>query len=269
VQQVKDDCTIAAFCNIHIEGIGKGRKLTVKMRLDHLLLERGLASTRSKAQDLIRRGAVRAGGRIVRKTGMEVNPGEVVEVLEKQSFVARSAWKLSAALDAFGFSPGGRICLDIGASTGGFTEVLLDRGAARVFAVDVGRDQLHSSLRENPKIVSMEGTDARSLKPGDFARPIEAITCDVSFISLLKVLPAIMPLAREGAWLVALIKPQFEVGRALVGKGGIVKDEAAKQEAVLRVVAAMESGGWKVIGTLPSPLTGQDGNEETLAGAVR
>jgi 23S rRNA (cytidine1920-2'-O)/16S rRNA (cytidine1409-2'-O)-methyltransferase len=267
--QIANDCTNAGICNIHIEALRDGRKLAVKMRLDRLLVERGLASSRSKAQDLIRRGAVRLGGVVALKTGLEVSADEPVQVLEEERYVARSAWKLRAALDAFGFEPAGRVCLDVGASSGGFTQVLLERDAARVFAVDVGRGQLHPSLLANPKVVSMESADARALTPASFPAPIEAVTCDISFISLLKVLPVILPLAQEKAWLVALIKPQFEVGRARVGKGGIVKNEAAKQEAVGRVLSCIEAAGWAVCGTIRSPVLGQDGNEETLAGAVR
>lgn len=241
----------------------------MKIRLDRLLVQRGLAPTRSQAQDLIRRGAVRLGGKTVLKTGLEVCGEEPLQVSESTHYVSRAALKLRAALDASGFAASGRVCLDIGASTGGFTEVLLERGAARVFAVDVGRDQLHASLKADPKVVSMEATDARRLTPASFPVPIDALTCDVSFISLLKVLPAVLPLAHEGAWLVALIKPQFEVGRGAVGKGGIVKDEAAKQDAVARVLACIEAAGWTVRGTLPSPILGQDGNEETLVTATR
>ena len=241
----------------------------MKLRLDQALVQRGLAASRSKAQDLIRRGAVSADGVIVRKTGLEVRADQPLHVLESEHYVARSAWKLRAALDAFRFCAEGRACLDIGASTGGFTQLLLERGAARVFAVDVGRNQLHASLREDPRIVCMESTDARSLRPGTLPAPIEAITCDVSFISLLKVLPVILPLAGEKAWLAALIKPQFEVGRGAVGKGGIVKSEAAKREAVERVLECIAAAGWEVRGTLRSPILGQDGNEETLAGATR
>ncbi len=239
------------------------------MRLDRLLVLRGLVSTRSKAQDLIRRGAVRVAGAPALKAGLEVALDEVVLVLETERYVARSAWKLKAALDAFGFAATDRVCLDAGASTGGFTEVLLERGAARVFAVDVGRAQLHGSLRDNPRVVSLESTDARSLTAAMFPAPFDAVACDVSFISLLKVLPAILPLARPDAWLAALIKPQFEVGRGAVGKGGIVKDEAAKERAIASVVAYIEEAGWTVRGTVRSPILGQDGNEETLVGAIR
>jgi 23S rRNA (cytidine1920-2'-O)/16S rRNA (cytidine1409-2'-O)-methyltransferase len=239
------------------------------MRLDRLLVERGLAVTRSQAQDLIRRGAVILDDRVVLKTGHEVTGGESLQVLETQRYVARSAWKLRAALDAFGFSPAGRVCLDAGASTGGFTQVLLERGAACVFAADAGRDQLHATLRSNPRVISMESTDVRKLTAGMFPAPIGALTCDVSFISLLKVLPVLLPLAQGDAWLAVLIKPQFEAGRAQIGKRGIVKDAAARREAVDRVAACIETLGWTVRGTLRSPILGQDGNEETLAGATR
>ena len=239
------------------------------MRLDRLLVQRGLVSTRSKAQDLIRRGAVRVGGVPALKAGLEVAADEPVQVLETERYVARSAWKLRAALDTFGFLATDRVCLDVGASTGGFTEVLLERGAAQVFAVDVGRAQLHGSLRANPKVTSLESTDARSLTAAMFPAPPGAIVCDVSFISLLKVLPAVLPLAGSDAWLAALIKPQFEVGRGAVGKGGIVKDEAAKERAIASVLAYIEEAGWTVRGTVRSPILGQDGNEETLVGAIR
>lgn len=267
--QESDDCTKLIFCNIHVEGLSKDGNLAVKMRLDHLLLQRELVSTRSKAQDLIKRGAVRVGGETALKAGLLVSPDVPLQVLETEQYVARSALKLKPALDAFAFPAEARVCLDAGASTGGFTQVLLERGAACVYAVDVGRDQLHVSLRSNPKVISMEATDARTLVPAKFAAPVQAIVCDLSFISLLKVLPAILPLAAADAWLVALIKPQFEVGRAAVGKGGIVKDEDAKAQAIARVVAYIEEAGWTVRGTLRSPILGQDGNEETLVGAIR
>jgi 23S rRNA (cytidine1920-2'-O)/16S rRNA (cytidine1409-2'-O)-methyltransferase len=258
---------IEGFCNIHIECVDGARKLLVKTRLDLLLVQRGLAETRSKAQDLIRRGVVRVPGRSTLKAGLELSEDERIEVIETKQYVARSAWKLLAALDFFPLSPMGLVCLDVGASTGGFTEALLERGAARVYAVDVGRDQLHATLRSDARVVALEGMDARALAPRHFASPVEAVTCDVSFISLLKVLPFVLPLAENGAWLAALVKPQFEVGRAFVGKGGIVKNEAAKREAVARVAAYIEEAGWTLCGTLPSPIKGQDGNEETLVAA--
>jgi 23S rRNA (cytidine1920-2'-O)/16S rRNA (cytidine1409-2'-O)-methyltransferase len=258
---------IRRFCNIHIESDGADRNFFMKMRLDLLLVQRGFAKSRSQAQDLIKRGAVRVQGKVLLKAGLEVSEAEAIEVAEIRQYVARSAHKLIAALDRFGLSPAARTCLDAGASTGGFTEALLERGAACVYAVDVGHGQLHASLRADPRVICMEGVDARVLQPALFATPIEVVTCDVSFISLLKVLPHILPLAAPGAWLVALVKPQFEVGRALVGKGGIVKDEAAKRDAAARVAAFIEAARWKVRGLLPSPIKGQDGNEETLIAA--
>ncbi len=260
---------IEGICNIHIVRVRPAWNLLVKIRLDHLLVRRGLAETRSKAQDLIKRGAVRLEGRTGLKAGLEVSDDVAVEVLESTHYVARSAWKLLAALDYFGLPPSRRICLDAGASTGGFTQVLLERGAARVFAVDVGHGQLHPSLAIDNRVVSMEGADVRSLTASAFPEPIEAVTCDVSFISLLKVLPPLLQLAGEDAWLVALVKPQFEVGRALIGKGGIVKDEAARAAAVDRVLDSIRAAGWLDLGTLSSPLKGQDGNEETLVAARR
>jgi 23S rRNA (cytidine1920-2'-O)/16S rRNA (cytidine1409-2'-O)-methyltransferase len=261
--------SIQGICNIHIVGVWQTWNLLVKMRLDLLLVQRGIAETRSKAQDLIKRGVVRLGGRTDLKASLEVSVEEPIELLEKQGYVSRSAGKLLAALDHFTLLPAGRTCLDVGASTGGFTQVLLERGAARVFAVDVGRDQLHASLRAAAGIVSWESMDARALTPEHFQAPVEAMTCDVSFISLLKVLPSVLPLAAKGAWLVALVKPQFEVGRGLIGKGGIVKDEAAKVAAVQRVTEYIEEAGWTGLGTLTSPIKGQDGNEETLVAARR
>ncbi len=261
--------SIEGICNIHIVCVAETRNLLVKMRLDLLLVQRGIAETRSKAQDLIKRGVVRLRGRTDLKASLEISTEEQIEVLEKQYYVARSARKLLAALDHFALSPAGRTCLDAGASTGGFTQVLLERGAACVFAVDVGRDQLHPSLRTDARVISSEGMDARTLTPEHFRVPIEAVTCDLSFISLLKVLPSLLPLAAKGAWLVVLVKPQFEVGRALIGKGGIVKDAAAKVAAVQRVGNCIEAAGWTLLGTLPSPIKGQDGNEETLVAARR
>ncbi|HSB59277.1 MAG TPA: TlyA family RNA methyltransferase, partial [Methyloceanibacter sp.] len=183
-------------------------------------------------------------------------------------FVSRGGLKLAAALDAFGLDPKGRIALDIGASTGGFTEVLLARGADKVFAVDVGRDQLHDKLREDRRVVVLEGTDARSLDAEIVEGPVGAIVADVSFISLSKALPAALSLAAPGAWLVALVKPQFEAGRDAVGKGGIVRDAQARAKAVAEVRAFIDaSPGWNVFAEMPSPIPGGSGNEEVLIGA--
>jgi len=182
--------------------------------------------------------------------------------------VSRGAVKLAAALDTFGFDPKGCIALDVGASTGGFTQVLLARGAAKVYAVDVGHRQLHARLKGDARVVSLEGCDARSLTPASVGEPISAVVADMSFISLTKALGPALALAAPGAWLIALIKPQFEAGRARIGKGGIVRDARARQEAVEAVRAWLaQQQGWRVVGIVPSPIRGGSGNEEFLMGA--
>ena len=239
-----------------------------KMRLDRILVDRGLAATRSRAADLIRLGAVSVDGRPALKPGALIEPGARLMIDQHASpFVSRGGLKLAAALDAFGLDPEGLIALDIGASTGGFTEVLLARGAERVFAVDVGRDQLHGKLREDQRVV-LEGTDARALDAEIIGDPVGAIVADVSFISLTKALPAALSLAAPSAWLVAVVKPQFEAGREAVGKGGIVRDAEARARAVAEVRAFInDSPGWTVFAEMPSPIPGGSGNEEVLIGA--
>lgn len=182
-------------------------------------------------------------------------------------YVSRGALKLRTALDAFGLSPDGLIALDVGASTGGFTEVLLARGAAKVYAVDVGRDQLHASLRADPRVTSLEATDARHIDAVVVPETVSAITADVSFISLTQALPAALCRAAADAWLVALVKPQFEAGRDAVGKGGLVRREADRQRAIARVRDFLEGQGWRVLGVIDSPVTGGSGNMEYLIGA--
>jgi 23S rRNA (cytidine1920-2'-O)/16S rRNA (cytidine1409-2'-O)-methyltransferase len=241
----------------------------MRKRLDVLLVERGLVPTRSRARDLIKYGKVLVDARVCKKAGAEVGMEQVL-ALEPGGAggVSRAGAKLAAALDAFGFDPEGRIALDVGASTGGFTEVLLQRGADKVFAVDVGRDQLHARLRADPRVVSLEGCDARFLTRALIPQPLDAIVADVSFISLTKVLSAALTLAVPGAWLVALIKPQFEVGRARIGKRGIVRDASARDAAVEEVTAWLAAQkSWRVAGIMPSPIRGGSGNEEYLIGA--
>jgi 23S rRNA (cytidine1920-2'-O)/16S rRNA (cytidine1409-2'-O)-methyltransferase len=238
-----------------------------KTRLDRLLVETGLAETRSRAADLIRRGCVTVAGKPALKPGALVAPGEALAVSPEASrYVSRGALKLEAALDAFGFDPKGRVALDIGASTGGFTEVLLARGAAKIYAVDVGTFQLHDRLRDDLRVVSLEGTDARDLDRSALGEEVTAIVADVSFISLTLALPAVLRLAAPGAWLVALVKPQFEAGREAVGKGGIVRSEAARIKAVEKVRAFIEEAGWEVVGLIDSPIRGGSGNAEYLIG---
>src|SRR5262245_10098080 len=240
-----------------------------KMRLDRILVDRGLAVTRSRAADLIRLGAVSVDGRLARKPGALIEPSARLAVdADASPFVSRGGVKLAAALDAFGLDPKGRIALDIGASTGGFTEVLLARGAARVFAVDVGRDQLDDTLREDQRVMVLEGTDARALDAEVINSLVDAIVADVSFISLTKALPAALSLAAPGAWLVGLVKPQFEAGHEAVGKGGIVRDARARARAVEEVRTFIDTTpGWKVFAEIPSPISGRSGNEEALIGA--
>lgn len=235
-------------------------------RLDVALVACGLVATRARARDLIKRGLVRVDGAVVTKAGALVSTDADIQIAgDDARYVSRAALKLVAALDGFGLDPSGRVALDIGASTGGFCQVLLARGASRVYAVDVGRDQLHESLAADPRVISLEQRDARSLGPADVPEPVGAITVDVSFISLRLVLTHVMTFAAPGAWLVALIKPQFEVGREHVGKGGIVTDEAARARAATAIrdlVGAQP--GWRTRDPVPSPLTGQGGNREYL-----
>jgi len=241
------------------------------LRLDLAIVARGLAPTRSRARDLIQRGLVLLDGRPATKPALIVAPDACLAVDGAEaSLVSRGGVKLAAALPAFGFEPMGRIALDVGASTGGFTQALLTGGAAKVYAVDVGHGQLHASLIADPRVVSLEGTDARALTPALIPDPIGALVADVSFISLIKALPAALALAAPGAFLIALIKPQFEVGPAHVGKGGIVRDEATRDGAVTAVrgwIAGRQ--GWRIAGVIPSPITGGSGNAEYLLGAVR
>jgi 23S rRNA (cytidine1920-2'-O)/16S rRNA (cytidine1409-2'-O)-methyltransferase len=239
-----------------------------KTRLDRLLVEAGLAPTRAQAADLIRRGHVSVAGKLHSKPGVLVTADAALEVnAEAGAHVSRGGIKLAAALDAFGFDPTGRVALDIGASTGGFTDVLIVRGAAKIYAVDVGRDQLHARLRADPKVLAMEGTDARTLDRTVIRETVTAIVADVSFIGLTLALPAALSLAEPGAWLVALVKPQFEAGREAVGKGGIVRDEGARRNAVAKVRHFIEEVGWTVVGEIASPIRGGSGNEEFLIGA--
>jgi 23S rRNA (cytidine1920-2'-O)/16S rRNA (cytidine1409-2'-O)-methyltransferase len=240
-----------------------------KTRLDRLLVESGLAATRSRAADLIRRGCVKVAGETELKPGALVaRDAALVVSPDAAPYVSRGGLKLAAALQAFGFAAEGRVALDIGASTGGFTDLLIARGAAKVYAVDVGRGQLHPKLKADPKVVSLEGTDARALDRAVIGEAVTAIVADVSFISLTLALPAALGLAAPGVWLVALIKPQFEVGREAVGKGGIVRSETDRQRAVAKVRKFIEEQpGWTVLGVIASPLKGGSGNEEFLLGA--
>ncbi len=237
-----------------------------KTRLDQLLVDRGLAETRTRAQAMVLAGEVFTGERRLDKPGQPVTPDLAVEIRRRTgAWVSRGALKLIGALDHFGLDPTGAVALDIGASTGGFTEVLLARGARRVYAVDVGHGQLHARLREDPRVVVLERTNARQLNRDQVAEPVDLVVCDASFISLTLVLPPALALARPGAVLVALIKPQFEAGRGEVGKGGVVRDPAVHNAVCARIRAWLaEDMGWAVDGIAPSPITGPKGNREFL-----
>ena len=242
----------------------------VRVRLDELLCERGLAPTRSRAQALVLAGRVYAGERRLDKPGQQVAADLPVLVRASDEHVSRGAHKLIAALDAFAIDPAGLVCLDVGASTGGFTDVLLRRGAARVYAVDVGYGQLDARLRSDGRVIVLERTNARNLTPALVPEPVGLVVCDASFIGLRTVLPAALELTATGAALVALIKPQFEVGKGRVGKGGVVRDPALHDE-VCAAVASWLGGlpGWTVLGIVPSPLLGPAGNREFLIGGRR
>jgi 23S rRNA (cytidine1920-2'-O)/16S rRNA (cytidine1409-2'-O)-methyltransferase len=238
-----------------------------KERIDRLLVERGLFDSRAKAQAAIEAGLVSADGKLVGKASETVAISAKIEASAAHPFVSRGGVKLTAALDHFGFDPKDHICLDIGASTGGFTQVLLERGAQKIYAVDVGSGQLHESLRKRPEIVSLEQTDIRTLSPDRLAPTPDFVVCDVSFISLKLVLPPALALTKTPAQFVALIKPQFEAGRTHLKKG-IVRDDAVRKAVCGQIVALVTSLGWRVIGVIPSPISGGDGNEEFLLGAV-
>ena len=237
-----------------------------KTRLDVVIAERGLAPSRARAQALILAGKVQVDGVVVNKAGSPVGPEASIEVATPaHPYVSRGALKLVAALDAFSISPQGLDCLDVGASTGGFTDVLLDRGARRVIALDVGRGQLDWKLRTDPRVLVMEGVNARHLEGVELPFPVNLATVDVSFISLRLVVPALLFHLHPPGWLVCLVKPQFEAGRDQVGKGGIVRDEAIRRATVDATVTALENLGLERVGVLPSPIRGQKGNLEELA----
>lgn len=233
-----------------------------RRRLDVVLVERGLAPSREKAQALVMAGAVMLDGAPAAKSGAPVRPEAVLLVRPQRAHVGRGALKLAGALDAFGVDPAGRVALDVGASTGGFTEVLLQRGAARVHAVDAGRAQLHARLRGDPRVVVRERTNARHLTLETLGERCGLAVMDVSFISVLKILPALRGVLDPGAELIVLVKPQFEVGREHVGKGGLVKDRALQCQALSRVALSCRRLGYAVFGARASALAGATGNRE-------
>jgi 23S rRNA (cytidine1920-2'-O)/16S rRNA (cytidine1409-2'-O)-methyltransferase len=236
-----------------------------RVRLDVLLVERGLAPSRERAQSLVMAGVVTVDGAPVEKPGRAVRADAAVAVVAKDHpWASRGGVKLAAALDAFAVDPAARRCLDVGASTGGFTDVLLQRGAIQVVALDVGRGQLDWRLRQDPRVVVMDGVNARHLARTDLDGTFGLVTVDVSFISLALVLPALLPFVAADGDVVALVKPQFEVGKGKVGKGGVVRDAALREEAITTVIATAHGLGLECAGRLASPLPGPAGNVEEL-----
>jgi 23S rRNA (cytidine1920-2'-O)/16S rRNA (cytidine1409-2'-O)-methyltransferase len=234
----------------------------VRARLDVWLVDHGLAESRQKAQALVMAGRVRVGGHPARKPGEAVPRDARIEVLPGPEHVGRGALKLAGALEAFGVDPAGRTAVDVGASTGGFTEILLARGAARVYAVDVGRGQLHERLRTDPRVIVRDQVNARTLSPEEVPEPCGLATVDVAFISVLKVLPALRTVLAPDADAVVLVKPQFEVGRGQVGRGGLVTDPALHRSALAAVAAEAQPLGYAVRGACASSITGAEGNRE-------
>ncbi len=235
----------------------------MKARLDQILVERGLADSREKARALILAGSVTVDGQKSDKPGHSYPQECRVEVAAPMPYVSRGGFKLAAALDGFGIDVRGKFCVDVGSSTGGFTDCLLQRGAAKVFAVDVGHGQLDWKLRNDPRVTVQEGVNARYLEPGDFPERFDLAVCDASFISTTLLLPAIRPLLKEHGEMVILVKPQFEVGREQVGKGGIVRDPELHRAACDRVQAAVETLGFTA-SIMESPILGSEGNREFL-----
>ena len=236
---------------------------TPRMRLDHLLSQRGLVASREKAKALILAGQVKVNGQRSDKAGKEVDVDATIEVAAPPPYVGRGGYKIAKALDHWAIDPTGWICLDIGSSTGGFTDCLLQRGAARVYAFDAGTNQMDWKLRNDPRVVLREGVNARNLQPGDTPEKSQLAVCDVSFISVTIILPVLPPLLCEDGGLVILVKPQFEVGREQVGKGGIVRDGVLHQQAIDRVANAAIALGLR-IEVIDSPILGAEGNKEFL-----
>ena len=239
--------------------------MSTRQRLDEALVARGLCASRSRARDAVLRGTVQVDGEQAAKPSQIVGANNVLTIHdEAQAYVSRAALKLKHGLSHFGIDPRGKRALDIGASTGGFTQVLLEQGAAHVTAIDVGHGQMKL---EDPRITLIEGLNARDLSTEHLTGPVQLIVCDVSFISLKLALPPALALAEKGARLVALIKPQFEAGREALGKGGIVSDPLEHERVCREVVAFLTVQGWRVLGVTASPVEGGDGNREFLVGA--
>ena len=239
-------------------------------RADQFLVEQGYAKSRAEAQAAIKAGLVQVDGQTLTKSSKPVTMEAVIAYQPPHDFVSRGGVKLAAALDQFRLDAEGRVALDVGASTGGFSQVLLQSGAIKVYAVDVGHDQMHPVLARDPRIVRRDGVNARNLSRNEVPEIVTAITLDVSFIGLKLVLPPVMALAGQGAWMVALVKPQFEVGRDGLSKGGIVRDEELRDASLAGIEEFIGAqAGWKVEGRMESPIAGGDGNREFLVAALR
>jgi len=236
----------------------------MKHRLDKLLLARNLAATRQKAQALIGAGQVLVNGIIIDKAGTQINEESLIEIKERCPFVSRGGLKLAKGLDFFHIDPTGFVCADVGASTGGFTDCLLQSGAVKVYAIDVGYGQLDWKLRQDPRVVVMERTNARHLKPGDLAEPLDLAVIDASFISLRLLLPPLLAFFRDRPVILALIKPQFEVGKGKVGKGGVVRDQLLHHEVIDEISRFAEGLHLRSQGITESPVLGPKGNREFL-----
>jgi 23S rRNA (cytidine1920-2'-O)/16S rRNA (cytidine1409-2'-O)-methyltransferase len=235
------------------------------MRLDQLLVDRGLFASREQARRAVMAGAVLVGGRRVDKPGTAVPDEAPLELLAREPYVSRGGRKLAGALDHFALDPRDWVCLDAGASTGGFTDCLLQRGALRVYAADVGYGQLDSRLRADPRVVVMERLNLRHLAADALPETVRLVVADLSFISLLKVAPALLAHLEPGGWFLPLIKPQIEAGRGQVGKGGIVRDEGVRRDAIQRTVSGLEDMALRCEGVIDSPVEGAEGNREALA----
>ena len=242
-----------------------------RQRVDIVMVARGFAPSRQKARDIISNSSVMVEGKPVKKAGQLIRADALISIdTDILDYVSRGGLKLEKALNHFNeVEIADKICLDLGASTGGFTDVLLQRGAAIIYAVDVGHSQLAETIRKNPKVRNLEKTNARQLNENIIDTPPSIIVCDVSFISLQLALPAALALASPQADLLALIKPQFEVGKAFIGKGGIVRDEHARNLAENSICGFLQEQGWYIRGTCPSPIEGPDGNRETVVAAFR
>ena len=244
--------------------------MTATMRADQLLVERGLVESRARGQALILAGLVYSGDRKIEKAGQPLKAEAPIEVRGRDHpWVSRGGVKLAHGLEHFSWGVDGAVGLDVGSSTGGFTDVLLTGGAARVYAVDSGTNQLAWKLRSDPRVIVHEQTNARNLTAAEIPEPVDVVVCDASFISLAKVLVTPLGFARPGARLIALIKPQFEAGRDEVGKGGVVRDPAIHARVCAAAVEWIETQGWQSVGVTPSPITGPEGNVEFLMGAIK